>query len=86
MADLTINEHRVEYSSFDITPAWKKSRTCIMFIHGIGYGAIPYISFINKIQKHGYGIIIMEFPGISGFVLDFPGIFTEIHKIFLIFI
>ena len=62
MADLIINEHRVEYSSFDITPAWKKSPTCIMFIHGIGADRNIWDDWLPFLTGH-YSIISIDLPG-----------------------
>ena len=62
MANLTINEHRVEYSSFDITPAWKDGSTCIMFIHGIGADRNIWDDWLPFLTGH-YSIIAMDLPG-----------------------
>ena len=62
MADLIINEHRVEYSSFDITPAWKKSPTCIMFIHGIGADRNIWDDWLPFLTGQ-YSIISVDLPG-----------------------
>ena len=62
MANLTINEHRVEYSSFDITPAWKDGSTCIMFIHGIGADKNIWDDWLPFLTGH-YSIIAIDLPG-----------------------
>ena len=62
MANLTIDEHRVEYSSFDITPAWKDGSTCIMFIHGIGADRNIWDDWLPFLTGH-YSIIAIDLPG-----------------------
>ena len=46
----------------------KRRGKTLCFLHGLGFGAVPYIQIIERIAKHcGYdNVIFAEMPGISG--------------------
>ncbi len=52
----------MEYSSFDITPAWRDNTTCVMFIHGVGADRNIWGDWLPFLAGY-YPIITLDLPG-----------------------
>jgi pimeloyl-ACP methyl ester carboxylesterase len=62
MTSLIVENQHIAYSSIDITPPWRVSESCIIFIHGVGADRNIWGDWMPYLSNH-YPVICLDLPG-----------------------
>ena len=59
-----------------------KSRTPLVFVHGVGLGPLPYLSFVDRLTSSTDGaLIVVELPYVSQRLSGIPKVPPQAHLV-----